>query len=452
MGTMKKFNQTMDMVHGPLIKNIFIFSVPLMMANLLEIAFNAADTIVVGKFSGQEALAAVGATGPIVNFMVSLFNGLAIGSNIVIARQLGSGKKDRISASVHTSYFLALAGGILLTIIGLLGSILFLDFMGTPSNIIDQSALYLRIYFMGSIPLLIYNFGSAVLRSKGDTAHPTLYLAIGGILNVILNLYFVIVLQMSVAGVAIATVISESVSAVLVTIQLMRENDSIRLDLRKIKMDRSLASSIMKIGIPAGLQSMMWSISNVAVQSGINGFGSTAVAGNSAAANIEGFVYIGMGAFSQACITFTSQCAGAGEKQRIKKILWLLVLLMIVSSWTVGSLAWFFGRFFLSFFTNDSSVIDMGMIRMWYVVFWLWLNGVLDIPASSLRGMGNSTTPTVAMLLGIVGVRLLYIGTIWKLNPTLDVLYMCFPLSWVITLIILFVLWRFFYQRYCESY
>jgi len=407
---MKKFNQTMDMVHGPLIKNIFIFSVPLMMANLLEIAFNAADTIVVGKFSGQEALAAVGATGPIVNFMVSLFNGLAIGSNIVIARQLGSGKKDRISASVHTSYFLALAGGILLTIIGLLGSILFLDFMGTPSNIIDQSALYLRIYFMGSIPLLIYNFGSAVLRSKGDTAHPTLYLAIGGILNVILNLYFVIVLQMSVAGVAIATVISESVSAVLVTIQLMRENDSIRLDLRKIKMDRSLASSIMKIGIPAGLQSMMWSISNVAVQSGINGFGSTAVAGNSAAANIEGFVYIGMGAFSQACITFTSQCAGAGEKQRIKKILWLLVLLMIVSSWTVGSLAWFFGRFFLSFFTNDSSVIDMGMIRMWYVVFWLWLNGVLDIPASSLRGMGYSTTPTVAMLLGIVGVRLLYIG------------------------------------------
>jgi len=397
---MKKFNQTMDMVHGPLIKNIFIFSVPLMMANLLEIAFNAADTIVVGKFSGQEALAAVGATGPIVNFMVSLFNGLAIGSNIVIARQLGSGKKDRISASVHTSYFLALAGGILLTIIGLLGSILFLDFMGTPSNIIDQSALYLRIYFMGSIPLLIYNFGSAVLRSKGDTAHPTLYLAIGGILNVILNLYFVIVLQMSVAGVAIATVISESVSAVLVTIQLMRENDSIRLDLRKIKMDRSLASSIMKIGIPAGLQSMMWSISNVAVQSGINGFGSTAVAGNSAAANIEGFVYIGMGAFSQACITFTSQCAGAGEKQRIKKILWLLVLLMIVSSWTVGSLAWFFGRFFLSFFTNDSSVIDMGMIRMWYVVFWLWLNGVLDIPASSLRGMGYSTTPTVAMLLG----------------------------------------------------
>ena len=449
---MKKLNQTIDMVHGPLLKNIFIFSVPLMLSNLLEIAFNAADTIVVGKFSGQEALATVGATGPIVNFMVSLFNGLAIGSNIVIARQIGSGQKNRISDSVHTSYFLALASGIVLTIIGLVGSLYFLQFMGTPSNIIDRSALYLQIYFIGSIPLLVYNFGSAVLRSKGDTAHPTLYLAVGGILNVFLNLYFVIVLGMSVAGVAIATVISETVSAVLVTLRLMRETDSTRLYLKRIAMDKPLAASIMKIGIPAGLQSMMWSISNIAVQGGINSFGSTAVAGNSAAANVEGFVYIGMGAFSQACITFTSQCAGAGEKQRIRKIFWTLALLMFVSSWVTGAVAWGFGRFFLSFFTNDSAVIDMGMIRMWHVVFWLWLNGVLDIPASSLRGMGYSTTPTVAMLLGIVGVRLLYISTLWKLNPTLDVLYLCFPISWVITLVILFLLWRFFYQRFCENY
>jgi putative MATE family efflux protein len=452
MGTMKKMNQTMDMVHGPLLKNIFIFALPLMAANLLEIAFNAADTITVGKFSGQEALAAVGAVGPIVNLMVALFNGLAVGSNIVIARQLGSGQKEKISASVHTSYFLALTGGILLTVLGFFGSVLFLDFMGTPADIISQSTLYLRIYFVGSIPLLVYNFGSAVLRSKGDTAHPTLYLAIGGVLNVILNLYFVICLQMSVAGVAIATVISESVSAVMVTVQLMKESGSIHLDLKKIRMDPAIASSIMKIGIPAGLQTMMWSISNVAVQSAINSFGSTAVAGNSAAANIEGFVYIGMGAFSQACITFTSQCAGAGEKERIKKIFWVLTVLMIVSSWSVGALAWGFGRFFLSLFTNDSAVIDMGMIRMWHVVFWLWLNGVLDIPASSLRGMGYSATPTVAMLLGIVGVRLLYIATIWKLNPTLDVLYMCFPLSWVITCVILFLLWKYFYRQFCEKY
>lgn len=449
---MKIKNKTMDMVHGPLLKNIFIFSLPLMMSNLLEIAFNAADTIVVGKFSGQLALAAVGATGSIVGLMVSLFNGLAVGSNIVIAQQLGSGKQDRISASVHTSYFLALVGGVILTIIGFFGSVYFLEFMGTPSNIIADSALYLRIYFVGSIPLLVYTFGAAVLRSKGDTTNPTIYLALGGILNVALNLFFVVVLKMSVAGVALATVLSESVSAILVTIKLMKEQDSVHMELSQISLDKPLAASVMKIGIPAGLQTMMWSISNIAVQSGINGFGSTAVAGNSAAANVEGFVYIAMGAFSQACITFTSQCAGAGEKERIKKMFWVLMVLMFVTSWSVGALAWGFGRFFLSFFTNDVAVIDMGMIRMWYVVFWLWLNGVLDLPASSLRGMGYSTIPTVAMLLGIVGVRLLYIATIWQMNPTLDVLYMCFPISWVITLIILMLLWKHFYRQFCERY
>jgi len=442
----------MDMIHGPLIRNIFLFSIPLMLSNLLQIAFNAADAVVVGKFSGQQALAAVGSTGVIVNFMVALFNGLAIGSNIVIARQIGSGQKDRISASVHTSYFLAVCGGMILTVLGLAGSSLFLDFMGTPSDIIDLAALYLRIYFMGSIPLLVYNFGAAVLRSKGDTARPTMYLAIGGVLNIILNLYFVIVLKMSVAGVAIATVISESVTAVLVTAQLMHETDSTRLELKKIRPHRDLVISIMKIGIPAGLQSMMWSISNIAVQSSLNTFGSTAVAGNSAAADVESFVYIGMGAFSQACITFTAQCAGAGEKERIKKVLLIISLLTMLSSWSVGALAWLFGRFFLSLFTNDSAVIDMGMVRMWYVVFWLWLNGVLDVPASSLRGMGYSTAPTVAMLLGIVGIRLVYIMTVWKMNPTLEVLYTCFPLSWVITCVILFALWHYFYRRFCEKY
>lgn len=441
----------MDMIHGPLIRNIFLFSIPMMLSNLLQIAFNAADAVVVGKFSGQQALAAVGSTGVIVNFMVALFNGLAIGSNIVIARQIGSGQKDRISASVHTSYFLAICGGVILTVLGLIGSSLFLNFMGTPSDIIDLAALYLRIYFVGSIPLLVYNFGAAVLRSKGDTARPTMYLAIGGVLNIILNLYFVIVLKMSVAGVAIATVISESVTAVLVTAQLMHETDSTRLELRKIRPHRDLVISIMKIGIPAGLQSMMWSISNIAVQSSLNTFGSTAVAGNSAAADVESFVYIGMGAFSQACITFTAQCAGAGEKERIRKILLLICALTMISSWSVGALAWLFGRFFLSLFTNDSAVIDMGMVRMWYVVFWLWLNGVLDVPASSLRGMGYSTAPTVAMLLGIVGVRLVYIMTVWKMNPTLQVLYTCFPLSWVITCVILFVLWHYLYCRFCEK-
>ena len=439
---------TIDMVHGPLIKNTLIFAIPIMLANLLQIAFNAADTIVIGKFSGQIALAAVGAAGPVVNLMVSLFNGLSIGVNIVIARLIGSKNRDKISKSVHTSYFLALAGGLILTIVGLFGSSFFLSMMGTPSDILDQSMLYMRIYFLGSIPLLIYDVGAAILRSKGDTTRPTIYLAISGVLNVILNLIFVICFKLGVAGVAIATVISQCVSASLVTKDLLQEKDEMKLIPHHIAMDQDLFILMMKIGIPAGLQSMMWSISNVAVQSAINTFGSVAIAGNSAAANIEGFVYIGMGAFAQSCITFTSQCAGANEKQKIKKVMWVNMALIVVSCFVVGAILCGFGSFFLSLYTNDPEVIQMGMIRMLYVVFFLWLNGVLDIPASSLRGMGYSSTPTIAMLLGIVGFRLAYIATIWEMFPTLEVLYLCFPLSWTITSIIMLGLWFAIYKRY----
>lgn len=441
----------MDMVHGPLIKNIFVFSIPVMLANLLQIALNAADTIVVGKFSGQEALAAVGATGPIVNLLVSLFLGLSIGANIVIARQIGSRRDNEISASVHTSYFMALAGGILLTILGLFLSPLLLQAMGTPADIIDLSALYMKIYFSGAIPLLIYDFGAAILRSKGDTLRPTIYLAVSGGVNVVLNLVSVIIFKMGVSGVAIATVISEIISAVMVTKALLQENDATKLYPSKIRPTGYLFREILRIGIPAGLQSMMWSISNIAIQSSLNTFGSTTVAGNSAAANIEGFVYIGMGAFSQACITFTSQCAGAGEKGRIRRLLLVISGLMVVISFSIGALATVFGRFFLSLYTNDASVIDMGIVRVRYVCFWLWINGLLDVPSSSLRGMGYSTTPTVAMLLGIVGVRLLYISVIWRAMPTLEVLYFCFPLSWVITTFILFLLWVVFYRHYCAE-
>ena len=433
--------KTMDMVHGPLVRNILIFSVPLMVSNLLQIAFNAADTIIVGKFSGQAALAAVGATGSLVNLIVSLFNGLAIGANIVIARQIGRNETDRISASVHSAFLLAVTGGILLTCAGLVFSPLLLKMMGTPQDIISMSVLYLRIYYLGSLPLLIYNFGAAILRSGGDTTRPTVYLMISGILNVFLNLFFVILLKMSVAGVALATVMSESVSAVLITRALLKEEGNLKLDIRKLSFDRELTVLIMKIGIPAGVQSMMWAISNVTVQSAINSFGSVAVAGNAAAANVESFVYIGMGAFSQAAITFTSQNAGAGEHERIRTIMVTVLVLIVASSWSIGALAWYFGRNLLAFYTNDPAVIDAGMVRMWYIVFWLFLNGILDVPASSMRGMGYSTLPTVLMMVGIVAVRLLYIRFIWTANPTLDVLYFCFPLSWVITCVLQFGFW-----------
>ena len=279
-------SETMDMVHGPLLKNLFLFSLPLIASYTLQIAFNAADTIVVGKFSGADGLAAVGATTPLVNLLISLFNGIAVGANIVIANMIGRQDQNNIPRAVHTSYWLALAGGILLTALGFFLSEPMLAAISTPADIIDQSVLYMRIYFAGSLPLLIYDFGSAILRSKGDTVRPTVYLTVAGILNIILNLYTVIVLKMGVSGVAIATVISEIVSAVLVTVSLMRQSDATRLEWRQIRLDRHIFSKIMRVGIPAGIQNMMWSVSNIAVQQAMNTFGSIVVAGNSAAFHV----------------------------------------------------------------------------------------------------------------------------------------------------------------------
>ncbi|MEE1333968.1 MAG: MATE family efflux transporter [Erysipelotrichaceae bacterium] len=438
----------MDMVHGPLYRNLVLFSLPLMAANLLQMAFNAADTIVVGKFSGQRALAAVGATAPIINLIVSLFAGLAIGANIVIARAIGKGDRGEISIGVNTGYWLSIVSGILLTVFGMLLSPMLLKAMGTPDDIISLSVLYLRIYFLGAIPLLIYDFGSAALRARGDTLHPTIYLCISGVLNVVLNLFFVIILHHSVDGVAMATVISEAVSAVLVSWSLAREADETKLVPALIRFHREETLQILKVGIPAGLQSMMWAISNIAVQSSLNTFGSVVVAGNSAAQSIESFVYIGMEAFSQAAITFTSQNAGAGEKKQIRRLLIVLSVMMFVVSFGIGAVLTLTGRYCLRLYTNDEAVIRAGMVRMRFVVFWLFLNGLLDVPASSLRGMGYGTLPTVIMLAGIVGIRLLYIATIFQAMPTLDVLYFCFPLSWAITLVLQYGFWIYAYRRF----
>lgn len=441
----------MDMVKGPLLKNTFLFAIPLMLSNLLQIAFNSADTIVVGKFGGQAPLAAVGATGSLVNLLVSLFNGIATGANIVIARQIGAGEDDKIRKTVHTSFFLALAGGVLLTVLGLFVSRPLLKLMGTPDDIIDMSELYLKIYFAGSIPLCLYDFGSSILRAKGDTSRPMIYLTISGILNIFLNLFFVIVLKMTVSGVAIATVASELVSAILVARAMTQETGSDRLFISEIRPYEPFVRQILRIGIPAGFQGMMWAISNVAVQSAINSFGSVAIAGNSAAANVESFTYIGMFAFSQTIMTFTSQCTGAREYKRIRYMLIFFSILTVVWSLVSCGLEYLIGRPLLSLFTNDSRVVDAGMIRMKWVMLPLFLNALLDIPGMSMRGMGYSTTPTLIMLLGIVGVRLLYLNTFWKAHPQLDTLYMCFPLSWIITIVIMFLFWILYYRRFLRS-
>ena len=447
---MKNRSHTLDIVNGPLLGNLFAFAVPLMFSQLLQILFNAADTIVVGKFAGESALAAVGATGSIVFLLTSLFNGLSTGSNVVIARFLGMGEEKGIEEAVHTSIFLAIVCGIFLTAAGIILAPFLLKMMSTPEAIINLSVLYMRIYFAGVTFLLVYNFASAVLRSKGDTKRPLYFLAISGAVNVVLNLFTVIVLHMSVAGVAIATVASEALSAFLTCMALIRDNDATHLDFRRLRMNKDVVLSIMRIGIPSGLSGVVFSLSNVVIQSSINSFNSTSiVAGNSAGANIEGFVYIGMFAFSQATITFTSQCLGAGRKDRIRPILRETFVLSCISALALGMLINHFSAQLLRLYTDEQAVVEVGMIRTYWVARLLILNGIMDIFINSMRGMGYSAAPTAIMLAGICAVRLSWIWLVFPRYGTLQSIYMCYPVSWLITSAIEYALWLWVCRKVC---
>ena len=433
---------TIDMVNGPLLKNIFLFALPLMFTNFLQMLFTAADTIVVGKFAGELALAAVGATGSVIFGFTAIFNGLSIGTNVIVARLIGAKDDKSVSTTVHTSIALGIVSGILVGVAGFFLAKPLLTLMSTPSDIIQLSTLYVQIYLSGSIFLLVYNFGGAILRSKGDTKRPLYFLMLSGVINVVLNLIFVIFFKWSVVGVALATIISQAISAILVINALIKDNDATHLDIRKLSIDFKTAIEIIKIGVPAGLQGFVFSLSNVVVQSNINAFDSSfIVAGNSAGQNIENFVYIGMMAFTQATVTFTSQNIGAKRYEAIRKILNSTMMLTVVSSLALSLFVWSFGEFFLSFYTNDSLVIEVGMKRLTYIVLPLVFNGVLDVILSSLRGMGYSSLPTLLMIIGICGVRLLWLWIALPYNPTLEMIYYCFPISWVITSIILYIIW-----------
>jgi len=441
-------DRQMDMVNGPLLKNIILFSIPLMLSNFLQLLFNAADTIVVGKFAGENALASVGATGSLVFLLTSLFSGLSVGTNVVIANSYGGNNEDQIRRAVHTSIWLGLVSGAFLTVAGYFLARPMLQMMSTPDNIIGGSVLYMRIYFLGVIALLIYNFGAAVLRSKGDTKRPLYFMVISGVLNLCLNLVFVIVFKWDVAGVAIATVISELVSAVLVVYALTKQTDAARLDLKAIRFDGPTTRKIVAIGIPAGIQGIVFALSNVVIQSGINSFGSSSiVAGNSAAANLESFVYIGTGAFTQAEITFTSQNIGAGKRKAAGRIMLESLVLVGISAFIIGYAAWYFGHTLLGLYTNAEEVKAVGLIRLEYVAKPLYLNGILDVFVNSMRGMGISTLPTIFMIAGICGVRLFWMATVFPGSHTLETIYMCYPISWIVTTVIQAVLWVIVYRR-----
>ncbi len=430
----QKQGYQIDMINGPLAGKILLFALPLMLSSLLQLLFNAADVVVVGRFAGKEALAAVGSNGSLINLFVNLFIGLSVGTNVVIARDLGAGKTENVRKSVHTSVALSLIGGLILAVAGFALSRQMLELMSSPPDVIDLSAVYLRIYFLGMPGNLLYNFGAAILRAQGDTRRPLYYLTAAGVINVILNLVFVIPLKMSVAGVALATIISQYISAILVLLTLMREEGDMHLDLKALSMDWHTIKRIMRVGLPAGLQSTLFSISNVVIQSSINSFGSSVIAGSSAAANIESFIYPCNNAFHQAALTFISQNYGAGKCKRADRIAILCLCYGTCASLVLGNLIYSFGAPLVSLYApGEPEVIAQAVVRMGYVAAFHFLCAFMDIMVGILRGLGHSIVPMIVSLVGSCAFRLVWIATIFQIYTTPACLYVSYPISWALT-------------------
>lgn len=433
MAEQKKYE--MDMCSGSILKKMLMFTLPLMLSSILQLLFNAADIVVVGRFAGDNSLAAVGSTTALINLLTNLFVGLSIGANVTAARNYGGKREDALSRTVHTAVTISIISGVILTVIGVVGTKEMLRLMSTPDEIIDLAADYLRIYFAGITATTIYNFGSALLRAIGDTKRPLYYLLAAGAVNVVLNLLFVIVFKMDVSGVALATIISESLSAFLVIRCLMRETGAIKLELKKLKVHKAELISIIRIGLPAGFQGIVFALSNVVIQSSVNLFGNIVVAGNSAAANIEGFVYMAMNSFYQATLSFMSQNFGAGEYKRLNKILACGELCVVVVGLVLGNAAVLFGNQLLSIYSDSPEVIAAGMVRLHYISKVYFLCGIMDVLVGALRGIGYSVLPMVVSLLGACGLRLLWIATVFQIPQfhKVEVVYLSYAITWIIT-------------------
>lgn len=426
-----------DMVNGPILKKMLLFTIPLMFSSILQLLFNAADIVVVGRFAGDNSLAAVGCNGALINLMTNVFLGLSVGGNVLAARDYGAGDEEELSKTVHTAMLLGIISGLVLTVAGVIFAPQLLELMQTPENVLPLAALYLRIYFLGMTAMMVYNFGSALLRSIGDTKRPLYYLVAAGVINVILNLVFVIAFRMDVAGVGLATVISQCVSAVLVVRCMMREQGGIRLIPRRLHIYKDKLIQIVQVGLPAGFQGAVFSLSNVVIQSSVNLFGETVVAGNSAAMNLEGFVYVSMNAFHQAAISFTSQNVGAGRRERIGKILLTAEGCVIVTGLLFGWVMYGFGRPLLHIYSNSSHVIDAGMVRMRIILLPYALCGMMDVVVGVLRGMGYSVGPMIMSLIGACGLRLVWIATVFQIPQfhNISTVYVSYPITWAITLV-----------------
>lgn len=430
---MKAKSYQIDMCNGPLFPKILAFSIPLMLSGILQLLFNAADMVVVGRFAGNTALAAVGSNAALINLLTNLFIGFSVGANVLVAQFYGAGKERQMSETVHSAIILSLLCGGILLVLGILVAPQVLLLMGTPPDVQSQAVLYIRIYFAGIPVLLLYNFGSSILRAVGDTKRPLYYLMAAGVINVILNLLFVIVFHLGVAGVALATVISQCVSAALVLRCMMHMEGGCRVEFAKLKINREKMIQIMRIGFPAGLQGTVFSLSNVLIQSSVNSFGSIAVAGNTAGQNIEGFIYMAMNTFHQTALSFSSQNFGAGNYKRIGKVFLECLGLVTFVGLSLGWLAYLFGNQLLGIYSSDPRVIEVGLLRMSVICTMYFLCGIMDVTVGQLRGIGCSVLPMVVSILGVCAFRVFWIFTVFAQYRSLWVLYISYPVSWVLT-------------------
>lgn len=446
---MKESDKTyeIDMCNGPLLGKIILFYIPLMLSGILQLLFNAADVAVVGRFAGNEALAAVGSTSSLTNLLVNLFIGLSVGANVMVSRFYGAEQFQELKEMIQTAILTALVGGVILIFVGFFVSRPALTFMKTPEDVIDHSVLYMRIYFAGMPFLMTYNFGAAILRAVGDTRRPLYYLLLAGVINVILNLVFVIVFHMGVAGVATATVISQAVSCILILRCLILTDGAYKLNLQGIYFAKDKLLKMMQIGLPAGIQGSLFSISNVLIQSSVNSFGSIAMAGNTAGSNIEGFVYTAMNSFYQASISFTGQNYGAHKFRRIGKVLLYCEGLVILVGLIMGNGAYLLADKLLLLYSDDPEVIAYGVRRIAYICIPYFLCGMMDVIVGSLRGIGCSLLPMFVSLTGACVFRVIWIYTVFAKVHTLPCLYLSYPISWALTFSVHLICFLVLYRR-----
>lgn len=426
-------SRSIDMLNGSLLDKIILFALPLAAASILQQLFNAADIAVVGRFSSNRSMAAVGSNSSMISLLIGLFMGMSVGANVLVARLIGEGRKEKLRTAVHTVIALALICGVGMAAVGSILSRQMLRMMNTPEDVMPLADLYLRIYFLGMPFILLYNFGAAILRSKGDSRSPLLCLSAGGAANVVLNLLLVVVFHLDVAGVAIATVVSNVISSALILYRLVHEEESFRLDIRQLKIHGEHLKKILQVGIPAGLQGMVFSFSNVVIQAAINSFGADAAAGSTAGQNFEFIVYFIVAAFSQSAVTFTSQNYGARKLDRCRRIYQLCMVTGLTAALAAGILFALFRFRLLRIFTTDEKVIYYAAIRILIVGTLDFLTGTYEISAGAMRGMGYAVLPTILTLLGSCVLRLFWVGFVFPLHRNFTALMVVYPVSWIVT-------------------